>query len=123
MQWHTESNDGRCQEMGRSSIFRRYQRLEAEYQKTARRMQSCGQAGYGWHYSAGNFTWMRTSWKRLGSRPVFFQQYEQDISAVMDRLRKEYPRIYPYEEDAVRFWYAEYYYAALETLCRDMMGR
>ncbi len=38
--------------------------------------------------------------------PCFFQQYEQDISAVMDRLRKEYPRIYPYEEDAVRFWYA-----------------
>ena len=54
--------------------------------------------------------------------PCFFQQYEQDISAVMDKLRKEYPRIYPYEENAVRFWYAEYYYAALETLCRDMLG-
>ena len=40
----------------------------------------------------------------------------------MDRIRKEFPRIYPYEEDAVRFFYAEYYYAALETLCRDMLG-
>ena len=47
---------------------------------------------------------------------------EQDILAVTDKLRKKYPRIYPYEEDAVRFWYAEYYYAALETLCRDMLG-
>ena len=30
-----------------------------------------GQAGNGWHYSARNFTWMKTSWKRFGSRPVF----------------------------------------------------
>ncbi len=60
--------------------------------------------------------------EKIWQPPCFFQQYEQDISAVMDRLRKEYPRIYPYEEDAVRFWYAEYYYAALETLCRDMLG-
>lgn len=40
----------------------------------------------------------------------------------MNKLRKEHPRIYPYEEDAVRFLYAEYYYAALETLCRDMLA-
>lgn len=52
--------------------------------------------------------------------PCFFQQYEQDMSEIMERLRKGHPRIYPYEEDAVRFMYAEYYYAALEVLCRDM---
>ncbi|MDE6364006.1 MAG: hypothetical protein K2L86_07035 [Lachnospiraceae bacterium] len=51
----------------------------------------------------------------------FFQQYEQDMTALMNKLRKEHPRIYPYEEDTVRFLYAEYYYAALEALCRDML--
>ncbi len=51
---------------------------------------------------------------------VFFQQYEQDMTMLMKKLRNEHPRIYPYEEDAVRIWYAEYYYAALEVLCRDM---
>lgn len=54
--------------------------------------------------------------------PLFFQQYEQDMAQIMDRLRKVHPRIYPYEEDAVRFQYAGYYYAALEVLCRDMLG-
>ncbi len=52
--------------------------------------------------------------------PCFFQQYEHDMSEIMEKLRKDHPRIYPYEEDAVRFRYAEYYYAALEALCRDM---
>lgn len=54
--------------------------------------------------------------------PVFFQQYEEDMSQIMDGLRKAHPRICPYEEDAVRFQYAEYYYAALEVLCRDMLS-
>ncbi|MDE7478924.1 MAG: hypothetical protein K2M91_13440 [Lachnospiraceae bacterium] len=53
--------------------------------------------------------------------PCFFQQYEQDMAGIMNKLRTKHPRIYPYEEDAVRFRYAEYYYAALETLCRDMI--
>ncbi|MDE7207404.1 MAG: hypothetical protein K2N90_09680 [Lachnospiraceae bacterium] len=39
----------------------------------------------------------------------------------MDKLKKEFPRIYPYEEDAVRFWYVQYYYAALKILCEDML--
>ncbi len=39
----------------------------------------------------------------------------------MDKLRNDYPRIYRYEEDAVRYQYAEYYYAAIEALCRDIM--
>ena len=52
--------------------------------------------------------------------PCFFQQYEQDMTMLMKKLRNEHPRIYPYEEDAVRIWYAEYYNAALEVLCRDM---
>ena len=53
--------------------------------------------------------------------PRFFGQYEQDMTEIMDKLRKEFPRIYPYEEDAVRFWYAQYYYAALKVLCKDML--
>lgn len=54
--------------------------------------------------------------------PAFFRQYEQDMAQIMDSLRKVHPRIYPYEEDAVRFQYAEYYYAATEVLCRDMLS-
>jgi len=53
--------------------------------------------------------------------PCFFQLYEQDMAGIMDRLRKNHPRIYPYEENAVRFQYAEYYYAAVKALCRDML--
>ena len=34
--------------------------------------------------------------------PCFFQQYEQDMTMLMKKLRNEHPRIYPYEEDAVR---------------------
>lgn len=53
--------------------------------------------------------------------PYFFQQYEADMVEIMDKLRKNYPRIYPYEENAVRFLYAGYYYAAVKALCRDML--
>ncbi|MBO5032840.1 MAG: hypothetical protein J6D08_13315 [Lachnospiraceae bacterium] len=52
--------------------------------------------------------------------PGFFQIYEQDMTEIMDRLRKAHPRIYRYEEEAVRCQYAEYYYAAIAALCRDM---
>ncbi len=40
---------------------------------------------------------------------------------IMDKLQKEYPRIYQYEKDAVRYQYAEYYYAAIAAMCRDML--
>lgn len=53
--------------------------------------------------------------------PCFFRQYEEDMAEIMDKLRKNYPRIYPYEENAVRFLYAGYYYAAVKALCRDML--
>lgn len=51
----------------------------------------------------------------------FFQMYEQDILEIIGRLQKEHPRIYQYEKDAVRYQYAEYYYAAIAALCRDML--
>lgn len=53
--------------------------------------------------------------------PCFWERYEQDMAEIMDKLRKKHPRIYAYEEDAVRYQYAEYYYAALQALCRDML--
>mgnify|MGYP007033827186 CR=1 FL=1 len=96
--------------------------LEAEYQKTARRDAVLQAGGIRLALFGREFYLDENQLEKTWQPPCFFQQYEQDISAVMDRLRKEYPRIYPYEEDAVRFWYAEYYYAALETLCRDMLG-
>ena len=54
--------------------------------------------------------------------PYFFHMYEQDMVEIIGRLQKEYPRIYPYEKDALRYQYAEYYYAAIAALCRDMLG-
>ncbi len=53
--------------------------------------------------------------------PCFFQMYEEDMREIIERLEKEYPRIYQYEKDAVRYQYAEYYYAAIAALCRDML--
>lgn len=53
--------------------------------------------------------------------PGFFQMYEKDMDYLMGKLRNVYPRIYRYEEEAVRYQYAEYYYAAIEALCRDIM--
>lgn len=53
--------------------------------------------------------------------PWFFQMYEKDMEFLMDKLKNDYPRIYRYEEDAVRYQYAEFYYAAIEALCRDIM--
>ncbi len=51
----------------------------------------------------------------------FFQMYEEDMDLIIERLEKEHPRIHQYEKDAVRYQYAEYYYAAIEALCRDML--
>lgn len=51
----------------------------------------------------------------------FFQMYEQDMQEIIVKLQKEHPRIYQYEKDAVRYQYAEYYYAAIAALCRDML--
>lgn len=53
--------------------------------------------------------------------PCFFQMYEQDMQEIIVKLQKEHPRIYQYEKDAVRYQYAEYYYAAIVALCRDML--
>lgn len=51
----------------------------------------------------------------------FFQMYEQDMQEIIAKLQKEHPRIYQYEKDAVRYQYAEYYYAAIAALCRDLL--
>lgn len=52
----------------------------------------------------------------------FFQMYEQDMQEIIAKLQKEHPRIYQYEKDAIRYQYAEYYYAAIAALCRDMLN-
>ena len=53
--------------------------------------------------------------------PVFFDRYEEDMSVLTASLRKVHPRIYAYEIDAIRYHYAEYYYAAIAGLCRDLL--
>ena len=60
---------------------------------------------------------VETVWSPL----IFFERYEQDMEEITKQLKKRHPRIYRYEEEAVRLRYAEYYYAALESLCRDML--
>lgn len=54
--------------------------------------------------------------------PSFFDRYEQDMAVLADRIKEDYPRVYAYEVDAVRYQYAEYYYAAIAAMCRDMLG-
>ncbi|MDD6626873.1 MAG: hypothetical protein PUF03_01320 [Lachnospiraceae bacterium] len=53
--------------------------------------------------------------------PFFFEKYEQDMAVLTDRIRADYPRVYAYEVDAIRYHYAEYYYAAIAGMCRDML--
>ncbi len=52
--------------------------------------------------------------------PCFFEMFEEDMAVIMKKLRKVYPRIYAYEEDAVRRRCVEYYLAAVRQLCEDM---
>ncbi|PPK80599.1 hypothetical protein BXY41_106189 [Lacrimispora xylanisolvens] len=44
------------------------------------------------------------------------------METVMIGLRKKYPRIWRYEEEAVRRICIEYYYAAVCQLCFDLAG-
>ena len=60
---------------------------------------------------------MESTWRL----PVFFDRYEEDMDALTAGLRKVHPRIYAYEIDAIRHHYAEYYYAAIAGLCRDLL--
>ena len=84
--------------------------LEAEYQKVERRNEA-GQI----------FTDLFAQWEEFTKeKAACLGICYLDMTMLMKKLRNEHPRIYPYEEDAVRIWYAEYYYAALEVLCRDM---
>ncbi len=53
--------------------------------------------------------------------PFFFDRYEQDMTVLADRIKEDFPRVYAYEVDAIRYQYAEYYYAAIEAMCRDML--
>lgn len=52
----------------------------------------------------------------------FFECFEEDMESVMTVLRRQYPRIWRYEEDAVRRVCVEYYYAAIRQLCFDLAG-
>ena len=54
--------------------------------------------------------------------PCFFECFEEDMETVMTGLRKKYPRIWRYEEEAVRRICVEYYYAAVRQLCFDLAG-
>ena len=66
-------------------------RLEAEYQKTARRDAVLQAGGIRLALFGREFYLDENQLEKTWQPPCFFQQYEQDISAVMDRLRKEYP--------------------------------
>ena len=56
-------------------------------------------------------------------RPLcFFECFEEDMKTVMITLRRQYPRIWSYEEEAVRRIIVEYYYAAVRQLCFDLAG-
>ena len=50
----------------------------------------------------------------------FFGYFEEDMGTVMKSLCNQYPRIWRYEEDAVRRACADYYYAAVRQLCFDL---
>ena len=52
--------------------------------------------------------------------PCFFEMFEKDMEVILKKLKSTYPRIYVYEEDAVRLRCVEYYLAALHRLCMDM---
>ncbi|WP_349948726.1 hypothetical protein ABFV83_10015 [Lacrimispora sp. BS-2] len=54
--------------------------------------------------------------------PCFFECFEEDMESVMTGLRRKYPRIWRYEEEAVRRICVEYYYAAVSQLCFDLAG-
>lgn len=53
----------------------------------------------------------------------FSEMYEADLTVILSELKKCYPRLRPYEEDAVRWQIAEYYHAAAYVLCQDMMSK
>lgn len=54
-------------------------------------------------------------------RPTcFFECFEEDMESVMKELRKQYPRIWRYEEEVVRRICVEYYYGAIQQLCVDL---
>lgn len=64
-----------------------------------------------------------TSPSELYWRPsCFFECFEEDIESVMTGLRKQYTRIWRYEEEAVRRVCVEYYYAVVRQLCFDLAG-
>ena len=54
--------------------------------------------------------------------PCFFECFEEDMESVMTGLRRNYPRIWRYEEEAARRKCVEYYYAAVHQLCFDLAG-
>ncbi|MDR7810478.1 hypothetical protein [Lacrimispora sp.] len=54
--------------------------------------------------------------------PCFFDCFEEDMESVMKGLRSQFPRIWGYEEEFVRRFCVEYYYAATHQLCIDLAG-
>lgn len=52
--------------------------------------------------------------------PGFMECFEEDMEVVIKRLHTQFPRIWRYEEVAVRCRCIDYYYAALCQLCRDL---
>ncbi len=52
--------------------------------------------------------------------PVFDLYFEEDMEQIMKELRRHFPRIWRYEEDAVRRLCVEYYHAALWRLCAGL---
>lgn len=52
----------------------------------------------------------------------FFECFEEDVESVMITLRRQFTRIWRYEEEAVRRICVEYYYATVRQLCVDLAG-
>lgn len=58
--------------------------------------------------------------ERYWSPSGFADYFEEDMEAIMKRLRNRFPGIYRFEEAAVRRKCGEYYQAALCQLCTDL---
>ncbi len=53
--------------------------------------------------------------------PCFFEMFEEEMSVILDELRRRYPRLCRCEEDAVRYQCVEYYHAAFQKLCETLL--
>lgn len=51
---------------------------------------------------------------------TIFAYFERDLEEIIPRLRNKYIRLQQYELSMIKKLYAEYYYAVIQKLCKDM---